>query len=106
MASLPLTMSYREADTHAPFVHETLGGLLRRIAAETPEQTALIEGTPDPATRRSWSYQELLDEAIAIARTSAITTSLGTGSPFGPRTALRDSFFSSPSGWPGWYWWQ
>ena len=47
-----------------PGVRElTIGDALREAAAETPDATALISGSPDPAQRREWTYAELLAEA-------------------------------------------
>jgi fatty-acyl-CoA synthase len=46
----------------------TLGGLLREAAASHPDRVALVAGTADPGARRSWTYDELLDEAITAAR--------------------------------------
>jgi fatty-acyl-CoA synthase len=46
----------------------TAGDLLRRVAAEVPERTALVEGVPDAAARRRWTYAQLLDESERAAR--------------------------------------
>jgi fatty-acyl-CoA synthase len=45
----------------------TIGDLLRRSAARTPEGCALVWATADPGQRRRWSYAELLDDALAVA---------------------------------------
>jgi fatty-acyl-CoA synthase len=65
---MTLTESYWPEDTSAPMLASTTGGLLRSIAAEVPDRVALIEGTADPAARRSWTYAELLAEAEHMAR--------------------------------------
>jgi fatty-acyl-CoA synthase len=46
----------------------TLGDLLRTAAAEHPGRAALVAAGPDPAQRRSWTYTELLSEAVRVAR--------------------------------------
>lgn len=46
----------------------TLGDLLRTVAAERPDQVALVDAVPDPARRRSWTYAELLTVAERVAR--------------------------------------
>jgi fatty-acyl-CoA synthase len=46
----------------------TVGGVLRTVAAERGTQDALIDGTPDPATRRRWTYERLLEDAERVAR--------------------------------------
>jgi fatty-acyl-CoA synthase len=63
-----LTESYWPADTSRELLDVTLGGLLRHGAAEVPDRVALVEGVPDPATRRRWTYSELLADAERVAR--------------------------------------
>jgi len=63
-----LTTSYWRADNSDPVLETTVGGILRDAAAAYPDWVALIEGTPDPATRRRWTYAELLTEAERVAR--------------------------------------
>jgi acyl-CoA synthetase (AMP-forming)/AMP-acid ligase II len=46
----------------------TVGDLLRETAARDPDAVALIEGAPDPAARRWWTYGALLEEAEEAAR--------------------------------------
>ena len=46
----------------------TLGDLLRTVAAERPDQVALVDAVPDAALRRSWTYAELLTAAERVAR--------------------------------------
>lgn len=47
---------------------QTVGDLLRAAADQAPETIALVEGTPEHATRRRWTYGELLAEAEQAAR--------------------------------------
>ena len=63
IAQATLNMSYRPADTSGTLLDLTLGDLLRQGAAEVPDRVAIVEGTPDPAARRRWTYGELLAEA-------------------------------------------
>lgn len=52
-----------------PAVRElTIGDALREAAADSPTQTAMICGSPDPALRREWTYAELLEESERAAR--------------------------------------
>jgi fatty-acyl-CoA synthase len=61
-------------ESHWPVVEEgalaevTVGDLLRRVAAEVPERTALVEGIPEAAARRRWTYAELLSDSERAAR--------------------------------------
>lgn len=49
-------------------LHETtLGDLLRGLAADVPERTALVEAPPGEPGRR-WTYRELLASAEGVAR--------------------------------------
>ncbi|MFR9807316.1 class I adenylate-forming enzyme family protein [Pseudonocardia sp. RS010] len=63
-----LTDSYWPADRSRD-VDDTLtvGRLLARVAAQVPDRVALVDGTPDPAGRRRWTYAELLEAATAAA---------------------------------------
>src|SRR5687768_116234 len=65
--SSPLRISHFPADRSEPLHEITVGQLLREAAAEAPERTALVEGDPDPARRRRWTYTQLLDECEAAA---------------------------------------
>jgi fatty-acyl-CoA synthase len=66
----PLTESHWPATTDGPPLRDdlTVGQLLREVAAETPDRIALVEGTFDPASRRRWTYAELLADAERCAR--------------------------------------
>jgi non-ribosomal peptide synthetase component E (peptide arylation enzyme) len=46
----------------------TVGELLRQTAVRAPDTVALVEGLPDPAVRRRWSYAGLLASAERAAR--------------------------------------
>ena len=63
----PLTMSYWPADRSEPVLETTVGGVLRDAAVQAPDVTALVEGGPDAAKRRRWTYAELLHEAELAA---------------------------------------
>ena len=63
-----LTTSYWPADTSEPVLETTVGGILQEAATASPDWIALVEGTPEPATRRHWTYAELLAEAERVAR--------------------------------------
>ena len=65
---MALTESYWPADTSEPVLEMTVGGLLRRAAAERPDRVALVAGLPDAAARRRWTYAELLGDAERVAR--------------------------------------
>jgi fatty-acyl-CoA synthase len=66
-----LTTSYWPADTSAPVLDTTVGGVLRAAAAASPEALAMIAGLPDPASRRRWTYGELLADSERAARAMA-----------------------------------
>jgi fatty-acyl-CoA synthase len=64
----PLARAYWPADTSAPVLETTVGGVLRAAAERAGDQLALIAGDPDPARRRRWTYAELLAGAERGAR--------------------------------------
>lgn len=64
---MALTESYWPADTSVDLAEITVGGLLRQVAAEVPDRTALVSGAPGEQDRR-WSYASLLDDAERVAR--------------------------------------
>jgi fatty-acyl-CoA synthase len=66
--SARLATSYRPADRSEPLLDITVGDLLRAAAAEVPGRLALVEGSADPAGRRTWTYAELLAVAERAAR--------------------------------------
>ncbi|MEV4420714.1 AMP-binding protein [Patulibacter sp. NPDC049589] len=63
-----LTQSHWRADTSVEVLETTVGGVLRRAAEEVPDRLALVDGQPDPAARRTWTYAELLAEGERTAR--------------------------------------
>jgi len=63
-----LTQSLAAGPGEPPVRELTIGDALREAAADAPDATALLAGTPDPAARRTWTYAELLDEAERAAR--------------------------------------
>jgi fatty-acyl-CoA synthase len=67
-AGMKLASSYWPKDESQEVAEMTVGDLLRAAVAEAPERTALVAGGPDPATRRRWTYAELLAEAEQVAR--------------------------------------
>jgi fatty-acyl-CoA synthase len=60
-------LSHLAADRGEALVESTIGELLRQNAAAAPDRLALVEGTPDRARRRSWTYAELLSAAETVA---------------------------------------
>ena len=46
---------------------DTIGTVLRRAAAETPDAVALVDGVADPARRTRWTYAELLRRSESLA---------------------------------------
>jgi fatty-acyl-CoA synthase len=66
-----LTQSYRPADTTAELLSLSIGDLLEKVAAEIPDAVAVVEATPDPAARRSWTYRQVLAEARRAGRALA-----------------------------------
>jgi len=73
MASpMTLTESYWPATTDGPpLVDMTVGEMLREAAAEAPTTEAVVEGIPDTAARRRWTYGELLVQSERVARALA-----------------------------------
>lgn len=63
-----LRKAYWPARTPESVLAITLGELLARQAASTPERFALVEGLGDPAQRRRWSYEALLHTSQQVAQ--------------------------------------
>jgi fatty-acyl-CoA synthase len=63
-----LVESHWPPDTAVPLLDVTLGELLRSAALSCPDRIALVEGTPDRASRRRWTYAQLLADAERLAR--------------------------------------
>ncbi|HTN80577.1 MAG TPA: AMP-binding protein [Acidimicrobiales bacterium] len=65
----PLATSHWIPDGSGPPIrHVAIGTVLREVAAAVPDRLALVEGAPDVATRRRWTYAELLRDAERCAR--------------------------------------
>lgn len=59
----PLSASEWPAAGGSPLRGLTVGEALRDAVREAPDAVALVEGAPDPAARRRWTYRELLADA-------------------------------------------
>ncbi len=66
--AMPLTESYWPADTSRPLLDLTVGDMLRRAAAEVPDETALVAAMSGAAEHRSWTYAQLLADSERAAR--------------------------------------
>ncbi len=55
------------ADGREPVLETTVASILRDAARRSPETTALVAGAADPASRRRWTYLELLADAECAA---------------------------------------
>jgi len=65
---MPSTLSHTVGPAEPPLRDITLGELLAWAAETTPDRPALIEGRPDAALRRQWTYAELYRDALRTAR--------------------------------------
>jgi fatty-acyl-CoA synthase len=65
---MPLTLSHTTGPAEPPLRDIALGDLLAWAAETVPQRIALIEGKPDPAARRQWTYAELQRDALRTAR--------------------------------------
>lgn len=63
-----LTTSYWPADTSLSVLELTVGDILRKAAAERPDQVALVGGMPELADRRHWTFAHMLEESERVAR--------------------------------------
>jgi fatty-acyl-CoA synthase len=63
-----LEQSYWPAESSSGVRDITLDGLLRLAVEAHPDQLALVDGLPDPAARRHWTYREFLADAEKAAR--------------------------------------
>jgi fatty-acyl-CoA synthase len=68
LRSTGLTRSYWPSDTSTPVLDITVGDLLRAAASDAPDAVALVDGRPQPAERRTWTYRQLLTESERVAR--------------------------------------
>jgi fatty-acyl-CoA synthase len=64
----PFSESYFPKYETGPLIAGTLGDLILRNAAEVPNRVALIEGIADKDKRRRWTFRQLADEALLVAR--------------------------------------
>lgn len=60
--------SYFPAENIGALMDITVRDLMLQMAAESPDRLALVEGVADPAKRRRWTYQQLIDEVQQLAR--------------------------------------
>ncbi|MDJ0415865.1 AMP-binding protein [Rhodococcus opacus] len=65
---MPLEESLWPATPSSGVRDITVGDLLREAATAEPDRLALVDGTPDAAERREWTYRELLADAEDAAR--------------------------------------
>jgi long-chain acyl-CoA synthetase len=68
MTETARSASYRPAGSSRPVLDTTVGGVLREAAERAADGVALVEGTPDPGSRRRWSYADLLADSERVAR--------------------------------------
>ena len=62
------TISHATGPSWPPIHDTTIGQILRDAAVAAPDRTAIVEGVPDPAARREWTYAELDADADRVAR--------------------------------------
>ena len=62
-----LSESYWPATNEIALLDTTCGAALRAVADAAPTRYALIEGHPEPARRRRWTYAELHHTATRTA---------------------------------------
>jgi fatty-acyl-CoA synthase len=65
---MELTLSHARGPTDPPLRELTLDELLAWAAETTADRLALIEGLPDPAARRQWTYAALYRDVQRTAR--------------------------------------
>ncbi|MFC9359439.1 AMP-binding protein [Rhodococcus sp. NPDC057014] len=65
---MPLEKSLWPATPSSGVRDITVGDLLREAASAEPDRLALVDGSPDPADRREWTYRQLLADAEEAAR--------------------------------------
>src|SRR5205814_66655 len=56
------------ADSGGTVLETTVGGVLRDAAAAAADRPALVEGSPDPASRRRWTFGDLREDSERAAR--------------------------------------
>lgn len=67
--AMTLTVSYAQGPVEPSVQELTIGQTLQNAANECPDRVAIIVGAEDPSLRRQWTYAELYDEAMCLART-------------------------------------
>ena len=67
MPEITVSASYQPADSSRRVLETTVGGVLRAAAERAADVAALVDGTPDPRSRRRWSYADLLAAAEDVA---------------------------------------
>ena len=77
MYALQLTESLCPAQTDDDVIEQSVGGLLREIAARHPSAEALVEVDMDGRTDRTWTYGELLADSERLAM--ALSTRFSPG---------------------------
>lgn len=65
---MPLEKSLWPATPSSGVRDITVGDLLREAASAVPDRLALVDGSPDPADRREWTYRQLLADTEQAAR--------------------------------------
>ncbi|MGD9659801.1 MAG: class I adenylate-forming enzyme family protein [Porticoccaceae bacterium] len=62
-----LTESYWPADISRPIIDSTLHQALQNVVSTAPQRLALVEGIYDSAARRTWTYEQLLQDVQQTA---------------------------------------
>src|SRR5215469_17243435 len=63
-----LSTSHWPDDRVEPVLETTVGGILRAAAERAAGAVAVVEGVPDRAARRRWTFEDLLEESERAAR--------------------------------------
>jgi fatty-acyl-CoA synthase len=64
-------LSYAAGPTEPAVRDTTLGDLLRDAAEAVPDRPAMIFGHPDAGERRQWTYADMYEDALRVARALA-----------------------------------
>lgn len=65
---MTLSLSHVTGPSVPPLHDVTIGQILRDAVAAVPDRVALVEGIPDAAARRQWTYAEFDADADRVAR--------------------------------------
>ena len=65
---MTLTISHATGPSTPSLKETTIGQILRDAATGTPDRLAIIEGIPDEAARRQWTFAELDAQVDRVAR--------------------------------------